>query len=99
MLENRECLWGQWDDVLAPAQLTCAIVEPVGTEGVLRHGSPGARRPRALVHDCLVLCASSGHCAAVLAARHAELDECQQLLHVCEVRGIAGSHVLNPAAA
>ena len=44
-------------------------------------------------------CLPSDRGARAVRAGHAELHEHQQLLHVRKVRGIAGSHVLNSAAA
>ena len=59
----------------------------------------GRRADPSSVRDGFSFGVSSCQCAPAVAAGHAELHEREQLLHGRKVRGVAGAHVLDPAAA
>src|SRR6476659_10208214 len=59
----------------------------------------GRRADASSVRDGFSLGLSSWQCARAVAAGHAELHECEQFLHGRKMRGVAGAHVLDPAAA
>src|SRR5262245_23382505 len=59
----------------------------------------GRRADATSIRDSVCLGVPSRHCGPAVVACQAELHEREQLLHGRKVRGVAGAHVLDPAAA